>query len=347
MPEVIQAEMAGESGLAYVEEGQPGFTRRRRGKGFAYYDPAGRLVTDAQLRERFERLVIPPAWTSVWICPDPFGHIQATGRDARGRKQYLYHPAWDELRSQAKFGRLPAFGQALPALRARLDLDLHRPRLDRARVVALVVSLMEETLIRVGNPEYERQNSSYGLTTLLDEHATVAGGRVLFAFVGKSGKPHAIELRDPRLARLVKRCQELPGQRLFQYLDENGQCCLAVTSGDVNDYLRAITGQDFSAKDFRTWGGTVLAALQLDEAGPPETEKLADKQVVQAVRVVSIALGNTLATCRKYYIHPAVFAGYRSGALFAAMQAGRRPPQNEAQAALSAAERGVLHLLNR
>jgi DNA topoisomerase I len=339
-------EAAGAAGLSYIEEGQPGFTRRRRGRGFAYYDSNGQLVTDAELRERFDRLVIPPAWRSVWICPDPFGHIQATGRDDRGRKQYLYHPAWDELRNQVKFGRMRAFGQALPMLRAQIDQDLRRSKLDRTRVVALVVSLMEDTLIRVGNPEYARMHSSYGLTTMLDDHAAVVKGRVLFAFTGKSGKPHAIELHDPRLARLVKRCQELPGQRLFQYVDDTGACCLAVTSGDVNEYLRAITGQDFSAKDFRTWGGTVLAAAQLDEARPPESEKAADKQIVQAVRVVAIALGNTPATCRKYYIHPAVIDGYRSGQLFSAMEAGRQPPEDPAQAALSPAERGVMALLS-
>ena len=339
------SEAASAAGLSYVEEGQPGFTRRRRGRGFSYYDPTGRAVADPELRVRFDRLVIPPAWSTVWICPDPFGHIQTTGRDAKGRKQYLYHPEWDVLRNQAKFGRMLAFGEGLPLLRMCIEQDLHRQKLDRDKVVALVVSLMEETLIRVGNPEYARQNRSYGLTTMLDEHVSVSGQRVNFAFTGKSGKQHSIMLQDRRLARLVQRCQELPGQRLFQYLDEDGRCCQVITSSDVNDYLRTITGQEFSAKDFRTWGGTVLTAAHLDAAGPPENEKSANKQIVQVVKTAAVALGNTPATCRKYYIHPLVFDSYLSGGLFPAMQAGRQPPESDLQAALSPEERGVLNLL--
>lgn len=273
-------------------------------------------MRDREQLSRIKALVIPPAWTAVWISPYANSHIQATGRDARGRKQYRYHARWSALRSENKFERLLAFGRALPTLRSRIDEDLRRPGLPREKVLAALVRLLETTLIRIGNEEYARHNESYGLTTLRNDHVEVAGSLVRFHFKGKSGVEHHIDLRDRRLSRIVKTCQELPGQELFEYLDEDGQV-RSVDSADVNAYLHAITEEDFTAKDFRTWAGTLCAVLALQGIGFVEglSETQLKKNLAQAVKLVAKRLGNTPAVCRKYYVHPAVLEAYGAGAL--------------------------------
>ncbi len=312
------------AGLLYVSDESPGITRRRAGRTFVYVDAKGQAVLDPETLGRIRSLAIPPAWTNVWICPSPRGHVQATGRDAKGRKQYRYHPRWRLVRDETKYGRMVAFARALPQIRARVERDLARPGLSREKVLALVVRLLEVTLIRVGNEEYTRQNSSFGLTTLRDRHVAVQGGRAEFRFRGKSGKAHTIALSDVRLARLIKRCQDLPGQVLFQYLDEDGERRV-VRSEDVNAYLREVAGEDFTAKDFRTWAGTVLAAWMLEEVEPFETKKQAKHNVVRAIERVAERLGNTPAVCRKCYVHPAVVDSYMEGSLIRTLQerAGR------------------------
>jgi DNA topoisomerase-1 len=259
--------------------------------------------------------VIPPAWTDVWICNRPDGHLQAVGRDAKGRKQYRYHPAYRHERDQNKFGRLLAFGKALEAIRARVEEDLKLPGLPRNKVLAAVVKLLETTCIRVGNDEYKEKNDSYGLTTLQDHHVRVAGSKIQFRFRGKSGQEQQIFLDDPRLAKVVRKCRDIPGYELFQYYDDAGNVC-DVTSSDVNDYIREITGEDFTAKDFRTWGGTGWAALILDQMGRCETQTEAKKRTVEAIKAVAHRLGNRPATCRKYYVHPAILDAYSDGSLF-------------------------------
>ncbi len=345
LPPTDPIEAAQAAGLYYVMDGEPGFTRRLEKGHFVYVDLKGQPITSAKKLERLKTLVIPPAWSDVWICCRPNGHIQATGRDKKGRKQYRYHPDWNAIRSQSKFGRITAFAEALPTIRARVDQDLRGQKLTHDKVVALVVRLLERTLIRIGNQEYARQNNSYGLTTLLDNHIAVEGSRMRMAFVGKRGKQFDIDLRDRRLTSLVKRCQELPGQRLFQYLDENGQCCQSVTSGNVNSYLREITGQEFTAKDFRTWGGTTLAALELYRSGPAEDDKQAEKQIVQVVKTVAGALGNTPTICRGYYIHPAILDAYRDGSLFEVMSSVLQQALAPEEGGLTVDEHAVLHLL--
>lgn len=307
-------ELAEAAELSYVGNGQPGYVRLRRGRGFTYRDAQGRTVRDPKLRKRFAALAIPPAWTDIWICPDPNGHILATGRDSAGRKQYIYHPRWGEVRGGVKYGRLRAFGEALPALRRQVATDLRRRTLSREKVTALVIRLMEETLIRIGNDEYARHNDSYGLTTMQDEHVEIDGSSLVFEFRGKSGKEHEVALRDRRLAQLVKACQELPGQRLFQYVDSAGELC-SLTSTEVNHYLRSATGEEFSAKDFRTWGGTVLAARTLHEIGPGKDSAQIKQNVTAAVAQIAEALGNTPAICRQHYIHPVILSAYENGAL--------------------------------
>ncbi len=300
--------------LIYVSDSEAGFRRRRVGRGFTYIDPTGKRVTDPVLRKRFEALVIPPAWQDVWLCANPDGHLLATGRDEVGRKQYIYHPRWTALRDQAKYERLRLFGEALPQLRARIQRDLRKRTLTCEKVTALVVNLLEETLIRVGNEAYARQNETYGLTTLQDDHVAVNGTAIVFEFRGKSGKEHEIALKDRRLARLVQACQELPGQHLFQYLDANENIC-GLTSTQVNEYLRNVTGCDFTAKDFRTWGGTVLAARLLHRIGLGDTEKANERNIVQVIKEVAEKLGNTPAVCRQHYVHPAILTAYRNGQL--------------------------------
>lgn len=298
-------------GLVYCRDDGPGFTRRRLGKGFAYYDQIGRRIDAAAILDRIEKLVIPPAWTDVWIAPRPGCHIQATGRDEKGRKQYRYHNDWSAHRDDAKFGRVAAFGRALPRLRKRLAADLRKKGLPKQKVVAAVICLLEQTLIRVGNDEYARTNKSFGLTTLRDRHAKLSsrGGR--FEFVGKSGKTHCTAFEDRRLARIVKACQDLRGQRLFQYQADDGSIC-PITSGDVNDYLREATGEDFTAKSFRTWAGTVEAARILCTQGDTTATKAT---VAACVKEVARRLGNTPAVCRKAYIHPRVAEAFADRSL--------------------------------
>ena len=305
------AAMAKTAGLRYVSDRQPGYRRQRCGRGFAYYDWQGKLIRDRKMRARFKEIVIPPAWEDVWICRYENGHILAVGRDEAGRKQYIYHPAWAEVRNQVKYAKLLRFGEALPDLRQKVAADLRQRKLTRTKVTALVIALMEQTLIRIGNEEYARTNDSYGLTTMQDEHVHFDHSTVTFEFRGKSGKEHEIALRDKRLAKLVQACLELPGQRLFQYYDEDGELA-ALTSTDVNAYLREATGFDFTAKDFRTWGGTILAARILNDCGEASSEADAKQQIVAAVKQVAAALGNTPAVCRQHYIHPAVFAAYEN-----------------------------------
>lgn len=313
-PAAEAAEIARSAGLRYVNDTMPGIRRQARADTFTYATDRGDAITDPDELQRIKRLAIPPAWTDVWISPRPNGHLQATGRDARGRKQYRYHARWREVRDDAKYGRLLAFGEMLPQVRARTAQDLALPGVPRARVLAAVVALLEATLIRVGNEEYARTNDSFGLTTIRNEHVEVTGTEIRFDFRGKSGKVHSIATRDRRLANIVRRCQDLPGQDLFGYIDDDGNH-QDVTSGDVNDYLREITGQDFTAKDFRTWSGTVLAAATLRDMGTPETEAAARRNIVEAVKAVAHRLGNTAAVCRKCYVHPAVFQAYAAGDL--------------------------------
>jgi DNA topoisomerase-1 len=303
------------AGLRYVHDDKPGICRVRAGKGFRYVAPDGSTITDAATLKRVQSLVIPPAWTDVWICPLPHGHIQAVGRDAKGRKQYRYHNAYRYVRDQTKYGRMLAFGDALSKVRERIEEDLKLTGLPRNKVLAAVVKLLESTCMRVGNDEYKKQNESFGLTTLQDKHVKVEGATMHFKFRGKSGQHQDIQLDDPRLAKIVKKCRDIPGYELFQYYDEAGNIC-DVTSADVNDYIREITGEDFTAKDFRTWGGTGLATLALEEIGAAETQTEQKKNIVEAVKRVSRQLGNRPATCRKYYVHPAVLDAYSDGSLF-------------------------------
>jgi DNA topoisomerase-1 len=300
--------------LHYVSDALPGIRRQRRGDAFAYVDAGGEPVRDESVLRRIRSLVIPPAWTDVWICADAQGHLQATGRDARGRKQYRYHPRWRAVRDAAKFDRLLAFGEALPRIRERTEADLRRPGMPREKVLAAVVRLLQETRIRIGNEEYRKENGSFGLTTLRRRHADVEGSAIRFQFRGKSGKTHRVRLSDRRLAGIIKRCQDLPGQELFQYLDEDGEP-RRIESEDVNAYLREIAGDDFTAKDFRTWAGTILALRFLRECEPCGEAQNGKKEIVGAVARVAEALGNTPAVCRKCYVHPAVLAAYSSGAL--------------------------------
>ena len=312
-------EAAEEAGLRYVSDSQPGYTRKANGQGFEYFDTDGEPIRDEQRLLRISRLAIPPAWNDVWICPSPNGHIQATGRDARGRKQYGYHERWREVRNEDKYDRTISFGKALPKIRKRVKKDLALAGLQRNKVLGTIVLLLEQTLIRVGNEEYARENNSFGLTTMQDRHVDVAGSKLRFRFRGKSGREHEVDVTDHRIARIVSRLQDLPGQDLFQYVDDNGDV-RDITSQDVNEYLREITGQDFTAKDFRTWSGTVLAAIALNVAGPFETQKQAKANVKNAIGAVAKILGNTPAVCRKCYIHPAVLETYVGGNLIEGLQ---------------------------
>jgi DNA topoisomerase-1 len=303
--------------LRYSSDDRPGIRRLGRPRAFRYVDARGKPVKRADLA-RIKSLVIPPAWTDVWICADSLGHLQATGRDARRRKQYRYHPRWREVRDQDKYGRLSEFGRALPVIRRRVARDLSRTGLPREKVLAAVVKLLETTFIRVGNDEYARQNRSFGLTTMRDAHVRIAGSSVRFLFRGKSGVQHELELDDRRLARIVKQCRDLPGQELFQYLDEHGKV-VDVGSEDVNAYLRGITGTDFTSKDFRTWAGTVLAARLLCACEPCSSATAGRKAVSSAIDQVARRLGNTRAVCRKCYVHPAVIDAYLDGSITRAM----------------------------
>ena len=306
------------SGLRYSTDDRPGFTRQPSGEGFLYLDTDGKRITDEDTLERIRKIVIPPAWTDVWICPWPNGHLQATGRDARGRTQYRYHARWREQRGAENFARMIAFAKVLPKIRRRAERDLAKRGLPREKVLGVVVRLLELTLIRVGNDEYARVNRSFGLTTLRDRHARIDGTSVKFRFRGKAGLMHEVGLRDRRLASIIRRCQELPGQELFQYLDDVGNV-RDVTSDDVNDYIREASGGDFTAKDFRTWAGTLLAYRALRALQPEDHGPAAKKNVVQAMRVTAEKLGNTPAVARGSYVHPAVLDAYLEGGLGGAL----------------------------
>lgn len=307
-------EAAEEAGLRYVSDERPGFARKKKGDDFEFFDTKGERVKDEARVLRIRRIGIPPAWTDVWICPTANGHIQATGRDARGRKQYRYHEKFREARDETKYEKMLIFGEALPKIRQRVEKDLSLPGLPKNKVLATIVSLMERTFIRVGNEQYAKENKSYGLTTMRRKHVQVEGTKLRFNFRGKSGVEHQIELADRRLARIVKRVQELPGQELFGYEHDDGEVD-NISSQDVNDYLREITGEDFTAKDFRTWAGTVLAAVALNAIDPFQTKTEARKNVTAAVKAVSKILGNTPAVCRKCYVHPAVLETYLDGGM--------------------------------
>jgi DNA topoisomerase-1 len=304
---------ASAAGLRYVcDQRMPGIRRIGSTHRVRYVDVNGRTIADRSVLQRIRALAIPPAWTDVWICADPRGHLQATGRDARGRKQYRYHARWREVRDEAKYGRLITFAQALPRIRRRTAADLRKTGLPREKVLATVVCLLEKTLIRVGNEEYAKQNGSVGLTTMRDRHARVTGAKLRFEFRGKSGVQHAIDLADARLARIVKACRDLPGYELFQYIDDDGRQ-VAVDSADVNAYLRQVSGEDFTAKDFRTWAGTVLTSRQLASAARFSSSAEAKRNIVRAIDAVARQLGNTKAVCRKSYIHPAILDAYLEG----------------------------------
>ena len=332
---------AEEAGLQYVSDQRPGYTRKAKVKHFEYFDAEGKPIRDEQQLLRIKRLAIPPAWTDVWICPSLSGHIQATGRDARGRKQYRYHERWREVRDENKFDRLAQFAKALPNIRRRVAHDLKLPGLPRRKVLATIVRLLERTFIRIGNEEYARENKSFGLTTLKNRHVKVKGAQILFRFRGKSKRQHEVDLTDRRVAKVIAKCQDLPGQDLFQYLGEDGEV-QEVTSQDVNDYLRQIAGEDFTAKDFRTWGGTVLAAMALSRQDDFETKKQAKANIKTAICAVAELLGNTPAVCRKCYIHPGVVEAYLNQTRIMGLSGDTKalePPN------LRAAERAVLKFL--
>ncbi|WP_408592884.1 DNA topoisomerase IB [Paracoccus marcusii] len=297
------------AGLTYVNDDMPGIIRQRSGKGFSYKGPDGRTITDKAERKRLASLAIPPAYVDVWICPDPRGHIQATGRDAKGRKQYRYHPEFRELRDSSKYDRMLDFARGLPQLRAQVDADMSRRGLPVEKVLATIVFLLENTMIRVGNTRYARENKSHGLTTLRMRHVTLDGNQVRFKFKGKSGKEWNLGLRDRRVARIIRAVQEIPGQHLFQYVDDDGTR-RQVTSTEVNDYLRQITGRQVTAKDFRTWTGTVLAALALAEYEKADSEAAAKRNVRDAIESVAARLGNTPTICRQCYVHPQIIDAY-------------------------------------
>jgi DNA topoisomerase-1 len=307
-------ESAKASRLRYISDDTRGIMRQRSGNGFRYLDPQGKPLRDAEHLRRIKSLVVPPAWQNVWISPFADSHLQATGRDAKDRKQYRYHPRWREVRDQTKYDRMLAFGRVLPRMRARVKRDLALPGLPRRKVIATVVQLLETTLIRVGNEEYARQNHSFGLTTMRNKHVKVKGTKIRFEFRGKSGVEFNLNLDDRRLAKIVKRCQELPGQELFQYIDEAGER-RTIDSTDVNQYLREVAQEDFTAKDFRTWAGTVLAARALREIEHFDSKAQAKRNIISAIETVAKKLGNTRAVCRKCYIHPAVVDSYLEGSL--------------------------------
>jgi len=334
------------AGLRYVTDGTRGFTRQGRGKNFRYFDANGEELRDKNHLARIKSLAIPPAWAEVWICPSANGHLQATGRDARGRKQHRYHPRWREARDETKFTRLIAFARALPKIRRRIAEDLKLSSLPRRKVLAAVVRLLEVSLIRVGNDEYARNNRSYGLTTMRDHHVEISGGRMRFQFRGKSGKNHTIDINDPRLAKIVKQCQDLPGQEIFQYIDDD-DTQQDVKSEHVNEYLREITGQDFTAKDFRTWAGTVLAAIALRELEKFDTQTQAKKNMLRAIETVAERLGNTPAICRKSYVHPMVLDAYMDGALLETVKQRANEQWNPSIGKLRPEEAAVLALLQK
>ena len=330
--------------MRYVSDDQPGFSRRRKGEEFEYFDAKGKPICDEQRLLRIKRVAVPPAWSDVWICPSPNGHIQATGRDARRRKQYQYHDRWREIRDENKYDRLVNFGKALPKIRRRLKKDLALSSLPREKVLATIVQLLERSLIRVGNEEYARENKSFGLTTMQDRHVDVKGSKLRFRFRGKSGRQHEVDVTDRRIARIVMKLQDLAGQSLFQYLDDEGNA-RDITSQDVNEYLREITGADFTAKDFRTWAGTVLAAVALGKLGASETKRQAKTNIKHAIGAVAEVLGNTPAICRQCYIHPAVLEAYLNGNSINGFKPNRREEFEKQGTDLASAQKAVLKFL--
>jgi DNA topoisomerase-1 len=334
------------AGLRYVTDSMRGIAREAKGDGFRYVDADGNTVDDEATLARIKSLVIPPAWTDVWICPLANGHLQATGRDARKRKQYRYHPKWRSVRDEAKYERMLSFGKALPAIRVAVDAALKLPGLPREKVLATIVRLLEVTMMRIGNEEYARTNKSFGLTTLRSRHVKVEGKDIEFRFRGKSGVFHTIKLEDRRLARIIARTRDLPGQDLFQYLDDDGEQH-TVGSADVNDYLRAITGEEYTAKDFRTWSGTVLAALALQEFEKFDSEAQAKKNIVRAIESVAEKLGNTPTICRKCYVHPAVIDAYLDGTIIDALRERATRELVDDLHSLSPEEAAVLALLQQ
>jgi len=346
VPITDPVESAKAAGLRYVTDESPGIRRKGAGKGFSYIGLDGKPIRDTAELKRIKSIGIPPAYREVWICPIANGHLQATGRDAKGRKQYRYHSRWREVRDETKYARMVAFGQALPKIRQQVDQDLERRGLPREKVLATVVRLLETTLIRVGNEEYAKANRSFGLTTMRDEHVDISGSTVQFEFRGKSGKQHTIDISDRRLARIVKRCRDVPGYELFQYFDEEGQR-QTIDSADVNEYLQAITGQDFTAKDFRTWAGTVLATVALQEFETFDSQTQAKKNLVRAIETVSEQLGNTPSICRKCYIHPAVINTYLEGSLAHTLKQRVEQEMADSLADLRAEEAAVMGLLQQ
>ncbi len=339
-------EIAKDAGLRYIDDTRPGIRRERDGETFVYYAPGGDPIHDDATLARIRKLAIPPAYTDVWIAPQANGHIQATGRDAKGRKQYRYHQRWTAARGETKYTRMLAFGAALPQLRAQIARDMALPGLPREKVLATVVRLLETTLIRVGNEEYARSNKSYGLTTMRDKHVAVDGSTLRFSFTGKSGVKHNVSINDRKLARVVKGCREIPGHELFQYLDDDGQRH-SVDSDDVNAYLRTVTSEPFTAKDFRTWAGTVIATIALHEIGVFDEETQARKNVVAAVERVAQRLGNTRAVSQKSYIHPEVINAYLAGTLLDALVQRTADELEHAAQGLDPEETMVLAFLKR
>ncbi|MBW7467347.1 DNA topoisomerase IB [Pontibacter aydingkolensis] len=313
------AKSANGAGLRYTSDSKPGYTRKKVGKGYQYLDAKGDKITDEKILDRINALVIPPAWTDVWISKSAKGHLQATGRDAKGRKQYIYHPQWQQARSMTKFGRMISFGKSLPELREKIEQDINSRQLDRRKVTALVLSIMDNALIRIGNRHYAKSNQSYGLTTLRDRHVKFNGSSVKFSFKGKKGVEHDIDLKDRRLARLIKKCRDIPGYDLFQYYDENGER-QTLESGDVNEYLREATKYDFTAKDFRTWGGTVRMVECLENVLDENPDLGKEKSIKEAIKQVAKGLGNTPSVCTKYYIHPEVVNLFREDKLLKYLQ---------------------------
>jgi DNA topoisomerase-1 len=334
------------AGLRYVSDSMPGIARMADGDGFRYIDADGNSVRDAAVLARIRSLAVPPAWTDVWICALKNGHLQATGRDAKRRKQYRYHPRWRHLRDEVKYERMLDFGKALPAIRRQVDAALQLPGLPREKVLATIVYLLQVTMMRIGNEEYARSNKSFGLTTLRNRHVRIDGSEVEFRFRGKSGVYHAVKVEDRRLARIIQRTRDLPGQDLFQYVDDEGNQH-TVGSADVNEYLRTITGEDYTAKDFRTWSGTVLAALALREFEKFDSEAQAKKNIVRAIESVAKKLGNTPSICRKCYVHPAVIDAYLDGAVLQELRARAEQELAEDLHALQPEEAAVLALLQQ
>ena len=334
------------AGLRYVHDDRPGIRREPDKDGFRYLDARGEPVEDEATLKRIKSLAIPPAWTEVWICPQVNGHLQATGRDARGRKQYRYHARWREVRDEVKYERMIKFGKALPQIRKEVDRALGLPGLPREKVLATIVYLLEATMMRIGNDEYARENKSYGLTTLRNRHVKIEGSQVQFRFRGKSGVHHDVKVQDRRVARIIQRSRDLPGQQLFEYVDENGDP-QTIDSSDVNDYLREITGEDYTAKDFRTWSGTVLAAIALREFEKFDSEAQAKKNVVRAIESVAEKLGNTPSVCRKCYVHPAVLDAYLDGTMIEGLLASAEQALAEDLHELEPEEAAVLAMLQQ